>query len=99
MPSSLSLPSAPPPSLPHLSPGVKFGGICGFVCVVPGGGPGAVWAVPGRQRFRSRDGPWKLIEVTEECEVGPASALIQERFENYFMPVSSAHFDNVEGRS
>lgn len=67
--------------------------------VVVGGGPGAAWAVPGRQSFLSRVSPWKPIRVTEECEVGPASALIWERFENYFMPASSTDFDNVEGRS
>lgn len=47
----------------------------------------------------STDSPWKRIGVTAECEVAPASALIWERFENYFMPVSSTDFDNVEGRS
>lgn len=47
----------------------------------------------------SADSHWKRIGVTEEYEVGPASALIWERFQNYFMPVSSTDFDNVEERS
>lgn len=37
--------------------------------------------------------------MTEECKVGPASALIKKCFENDFMTVSGTYFDNVDGRS
>lgn len=39
------------------------------------------------------------VRANEECEVGPAPALIQECFENYFMAVSSTDFDKGEGGS
>jgi len=77
---------------------VTFSGICRFVpCCFRGkaqGLSGQGW-VGSRS---STDSLWKLVKATEECEVGPASALIQERFKKYFMPVSSTDFDNVEGR-
>lgn len=58
------------------------------------GGPGQCWD----GSISSAVGQLENTEVREEREVGPASALIWEGFENYFMPVSSSDFDNMEGR-